>query len=183
MKITVANSFFESLKDLNSFKQKYYSVISWLRYHTSKDFFKILKELLKSYPYDNCYLLRIERAKLLEMINYHKKVQGFVGWEKCVRDMKICVSLIGIMIEDEDLFHFNGDLIFNKNENNEYEINHTPDFEYICDVSVNTKNINRFISDNKMQKFYLEHPHELYVKKATYLYHKIRYEREFEWWY
>lgn len=87
------------------------------------------------------------------------------------------------MLEDGDYFHFDGDLTFtplNDKEGN-YKVGHTPDFKYVCDVKVNTKNIDRFEPRKEYQKALLDYPHELYMLKARYLYHKIRYEHELEW--
>lgn len=182
MKIQANKSFFDSLKNLYGIKHAYYEVRAWIKYHIfSKGFFHLLSTVLKSYPYQESYLLEIERAKIKEMADYIEKNKRFVGWEYVVRDMRICVKLIGIMLEDNQLFHFNGNLIFTKKEDGNYEVGKTDDFEYKCDVKVNVKNIDRFV-DKQHQKFYLDMPHELYIQKASYLYHKIRYEREKEWW-
>ena len=49
MKIETNQSFFKSLKDIDSIKNKYYHVRAWFRYHFNKDFFKVLKEALLYY--------------------------------------------------------------------------------------------------------------------------------------
>jgi len=151
-------------------------------YHTRKEWFSLLKETLLSYPYDHSYLLRLEQIKLKEMIAYHKKAQRFVGVEKVIRDMNIAVGLLDIMLGNKDLFHFDGDLLFNKIEGkDEYEVVKSTDFKYVSDINVNLRNIDRFIPKER-QKIYLDMPHELYIEKAKVLYYKIRLEHTDEWW-
>lgn len=181
MKVGVSKSFFDSIKNLDSWKSKYRSFKSWIKYHTTKEFKNLLKVVLKSYPWDYTYLYEIEQAKIAEMIEYHRYHQRFVGWEEVVRDMEICYKLIDIILGKKDLFHYDGDLTYTKLEDGNYEIGNTPDFKYHCDVKVNTKNADRFV-DTKTRKWYIEHPHELYVEKAKCLYHKIRLEHDGEWW-
>jgi len=185
MEIKVNKSFFNSIKNLCGIKHVYYEVRAWIKYHIfSKDFWHLLGTVLKSYPWQETYLLELERAKLIEMANYIEKYKRFVGWEYVVRDIRICVTLIHIMLEEELYYHYNGNLLFEPSEEYEgdYEVKHTDDFEYVCDIKVNTKNANRFFDNEKAREYAVEHPHELYIQKAMYLYHKIRYERENEWW-
>ena len=186
MEIRVNKTFFKSLDRLTSwkywFEHAYCEIRACVKYHIfSKDFWHLFGVVLKSYPWQESYLLEIERAKIKEMANYIEKNKRFVGWEQVVRDMRICISLIGIILEEKPLFHFNGRLTFKENESGNYEVGHTPDFKYVCDVKVNTKNIDRFV-DKEAQIGYLEEPHEFYRLKAKYLYHKIRYDKGDEWW-
>jgi len=185
MKVTASKTFFQSLERLEGIKHIYYVVRAWVKHHLfSKDFYRLLLTVLKDYPWDYSYLLVLERAKLNAMANYFEKSKIFVGWEYVVRDIRLCINLIGIILEEKDLFHFNGDIVFEKSEEYEgdYEVKHTPDFKYVCDVKVNTKNIDRFVPEKSHQKAYLEQPHELYILKAKYLYNKIRHEHMAEWW-
>lgn len=183
MKVEVAPTFFESLKNLDSLKNKYYEVRAWFRYHFSKDFFKILKTILKGYPWQESYLYDLEKVKMNEMANYLEKANRFVGTEYVVRDIRLCIKLLDIVDNDTELFHYDGDLKFIPIEGTEnYEVIKTSDFKYNCDVYVNTKNIDRFCFNEDDKKFMLESPHELYIRKAKYLYHKIRYERDGQWW-
>ena len=81
-----------------------------------------------------------------------------------------------------EYFTYDGDINLISTENGDYEMKPTDDFKYRCLVNVNTKNIDRFVTDKKSQYYYLKNPHELYLRKAKYLYHKIRYEHDGEWW-
>lgn len=184
MKVETNQSFFKSLKEIDSIKNKYYHVRAWFKYHFNKDFFRVLKAVLKSYPWDCSFLYYIEKAKIAEMITYHEKYKRFVGWENVVRDMKICYKLIDIFTEEKELFKYTGKVKFIPIEgSNDYEMN-GDDLKYHCLVKVNTKNIDRFIGNRPkdIKKYWLEHPHELYILKAKALYHKIRCEHDSEWW-
>ena len=190
MKVTAANTFFESLKEAlhPSIGTKLKEARYWIRMHTKKRFLRVLKATLASYPYDSSYMLDIEKAKLLEMADYLEVNDRFVGVEFAVRDLRICAKLIDIFNNDENLFHYNGDIKFVKSDikdedgEDTYEMKPTDDFEYVCDVKVNTKNVDRFVNNEHEKKWFIEHPHELYQRKARYLYHKIRLEKEEQWW-
>ena len=182
MKVEAVPEFFKDLKNLGSLKNKYYEVRAWFRYHFKKDFLHVLKVVLKSYPWDYAYLYEIEQAKILEMMNYHKKHQRFVGWEQVVRDMQICYNLIDIFTEKKDLFHYTGNLKFVPVENSDSVEIKDDNLVYHCLVNVNTNNVDRFITHPEEKKWLLRHPHELYIKKAKYLYHKIRLENDGKWW-
>lgn len=152
----------------------------WMRYHFSKDFLGLLKTVLKSYPWDEHYLYELERAKILEMCRYQERRRTFVGSEYTIRDMKICMSLIDIFnSNDTDLFHYTGEVKYIPIEGtDEIEVD-SRDLVYHCDVYVNSRNAGRFLSEGQQES---RHPHELYIEKARSLYHKIRLERDFEWW-
>lgn len=183
MKVNAAPSFFESLKRIGSFKDKWLTFKGWIKYHLfNKNFYALLKEVYKTYPWDSCFLYDLEKAKIEEMRKYHIKSDRFVGVEYVIRDMKICENLIDIFTGKRDLGHYDGELTYTKLEDGNYEIGHTPDFKYVCNVKVNTKNLKRFVKDPKIEKFYTEHPDELYMLKAKHLYHKIRYENDSAWW-
>lgn len=183
MKVEAAPSFFESLKRIGSFKDKWLSFKGWIRYHLfNSRFYSLLKEVYKSYPWDEGFLYDLEKAKIHEMRLYHEEHQRFVGVEYVIRDMKICENLIDILNGKKDLFHYDGDLTFTSREDGNYEIGTTPDFKYHCDVYVNFRNIDRFVENDKIKNYYIERPDELYQLKAKYLYHKIRYENDGTWW-
>ena len=181
MKIKVAPSFFKSMKKIGSFKDILLKFKVWIKHHTTREFVNLLKVVLKSYPWDYGYLYEIEQAKIAEMIEYHRKRQFFEGWEQVVRDMEICYKLIDIILDKKKLFHYDGQIRFLPIENSEDVEIDGSSMIYHCDVNVNTKNAHRFV-DTTMNKWYLEHPHELYKEKAKYLYHKIRLEMDENWW-
>lgn len=176
--------FFEDTWD--SVKSRWNSFTHWIRYHVNKDFCRILKTVLSGFPWDETYLYELEYVKIQEMMNYHKRTQRFVGWEKVVRDMQICLNLIDIITEKKDLYDYSGDCEFVPVEGNPDLHEFKGNMTYKCLVNVNLKNHKRFC----LYRGYTEadtelinrHPHELYIRKAKYLYHKIRMERDIEWW-
>ena len=181
MKVVVAESFFDSLKECFGIRARFREITAWFRYHFRKDFLRLLKEVFKSYPYDSSYLLYLEQAKIREMANYIERRGFYQGYENDVKWMRIAIKLIDIITENVDLFHYEGNIEFVEREDGNYEMVPSPDHKYICDVKVNTRNIKRFV-DEKSQKFFLNSPHEIYLKKARYLYHMIRLNYEQRWW-
>ena len=185
MKVEIAPSFLDSLKRIGAFGSKIRSICSWFHYHFKKDFFKLLGVVLKSYPWDYSFLYYMEKAKIEEMRKYHERNRLFVGVEHVIRDMKICENLIDIFTDKRPLFHFNGDVNIVKSENGNYKFEESPNFGYVCDVKVNTRNADRFLPQGlseKAKQYWLDHPDEIYKLKARYLYHKIRLERDETWW-
>lgn len=186
MKVIAAPSFIDSIKKLGSWKSKYYELRGWVRYHIfNKNFRKLLKTMYQSYPWDESYLYKMEKAKIEEMRKYHEKQKRFVGVEYVIRDMKICENLIEIFNGERNLFHYDGDLTFKKTDGGNYEMGTTHDFKYNCDVKVNLKNAERFLPkglDEKQKQYWFSYPHEIYELKAKHLYHKIRLERDGKWW-
>lgn len=182
MKVKIAPSFFKSLKNLNSLKNKWYRFIAWIKYHFNKDFLRIIITAFKGYPWQDDFLYELERAKIQEMMNYHNKVRRFVDVEYVIRDMQICLNLIDIILNQEDLYTYDGEINYVKTEDGNYEMVPTENFKYHCLVNVNISNISRFIKNEKIKEYYIKNPHEIYILKAKYLYHKIRYEHDAEWW-
>ena len=182
MEVIETESFIKSLKNLNSFKSKLLGVRSWIKHHTSKDFWKIVKKVFTSYPWDYSYLYQIEKAKIEEMANYLEKSNRFVGVEQVVRDMRICISLLSIMIGEKELFRYDGGMVHIPNGDGTYKVRPSKDFKYNCLVKVNTRNAARFVDDEVYRNYCIEHPHELYEVKARKLYFKIREERDMTWW-
>lgn len=163
---------------------------SWFRYTFNKEHRELVKEAFNSRPWDQSYLFSLEKAKIEEMMKYQEHARRFVGVEQVIRDMRICLSLLEIIMGERKLFHFDGHLTFKGIDEEEkeklgedaVEIVESPDFKYNCDVNVNLRNIKRFVNNEKEAEFYQKMPHELYELKAEHLYHKIRATREMRWW-
>ena len=185
MKVEAAPSFFGSLKNLNSLKSKWYSFLAWFKYHFNKHNFNLMKVCWKGRPWDCGFLYELEQAKLQEMIAYHKKHKRYVGVENDIKWMELCVNLIDIFTEKRDLFHYTGKMKFIPIEDSDSVELDGSNLKYHCDVKVNTRNAARFVpggESNPYLEHWKEHPHEIYIKKAKYLYHKIRYEKDDAWW-
>ncbi len=128
--------------------------------------YRVIEEAINGYWFDYGYLYNIELAKLIEMRDTFKEKGLSSDNEKYVRQMDLAIKLLRIVTEECDYFHFdwtNGG--------------------YVCDVKVNLKNAKRFVKDEEVMDFYTErYPHELYLLKAQYLYHKLRFYFEQYWW-
>lgn len=139
----------------------------WLKRRLTKEGRALLKEAVDFEPWDWAYLLNLERAALVRMVAHHRQNQAFVGWDRAVREMEICIRLIDIITEDVEL---------------------TTGFPYykFC-RAFNFKNMDRWATKLE-QTIVQESLHKglfmetVYQKKAEYLYHKIRAEREQTWW-
>ena len=117
----------------------------------------IYKQLVTSH-WDWYFLLNLEQYKLKQMIKSFSKAKDYVGWERGVRDMKLCVALIDIICENDST---------SKNWDRP-----------ICNINI--RNAKRFRMDNLNNNHYL-FLLELRRMKALHLYNKIR-NRMLRWW-
>lgn len=177
----------------NWFVRTWFDIRTWFRYTFDKYHIKLVKEAFNGRPWDQGYLIDLEYAKIKEMKAYHERIRRFVGVEEVIRDMGICLSLIEIFTGKRNIFGYDGKLEFvdadlkygTDDEGNPYKEIKPGSLKYHCDVYVNVKNVDRFLPKNfseNHRQYIIEHPHELYEMKARYFYHKIRYEKEEEWW-
>lgn len=129
-------------------------------------------------PWDYSYLLAIEQRKLKEMADYFQKSKLTTGWEFQVRDCRLCVKLIDIILEKDKptsnwLDKNFGDL---KNRGPYHPFT----------TYVNTWNKARFNNSLEIEKdnlFLLDNALiDIRKTKALYLYHKIRMYNMETWW-
>lgn len=147
---------------------------------------KIYEKLLrKDIDFDYSCLLDLEQFKLKRMIDSFEHAScPYVGIENHIREMKICVSLIDIILERdaymntymEDNYGKNG-IVQVYTEGNEIKTRMTQE-HYKIPVHVNTKNYARFRFNKEPDELILM---EFRRVKAMYLYNKIR-NRMFHWW-
>ena len=117
----------------------------------------IYKQLVTNH-WDWYFLLNLEQYKIKQMIKSFSKAKHYVGWERDVRDMKLCVTLIDIICENDSI---------SKNWRKE-----------ICNINIrNAKRFHMNSSNNDHYLFLLE----LRRIKALHLYNKIR-NRMLRWW-
>lgn len=139
----------------------------WLKRHLTKEHRELVKEAIEFEPWDWTYLMNLERAALVRMVAYHRQSQTFVGWDRAVREMEICIRLIDIITEDVKLTTgFPG-----------YKFCRT--FNYRNMDRWATKLEQTIVQESLYKGLFME---SIYRKKAEYLYHKIRAEREQTWW-
>lgn len=143
--------------------------------------YKVVDNAINGYSFDFGYLYELEYSKLKEMLNYFEKHGLSTDNDNIIRQIKLAMKLLNIIMEEEyKLFDF----VYNpKPYNNEEEkVKLIKDMEYVCNVNVNLKNAKRFAIDGKHVDIFNRWPHELYLAKARYLYHKLRYNFEQYWW-
>lgn len=141
--------------------------------------YKTVDEAINGYSFDYGYLYNLELAKLNEMADYFTKYGISADNDKYIRQIKLAIKLLEIVIE-EGGYHFEwpSDV-----ESNSIESLKKGLAKYVCTVKVNTKNADRFVRNETEKDFYVNrYPHELYLLKAKYLYHKLRNDFEQIWW-
>ena len=167
----------------------YRSIRCWFHVSNNRQHWEMTKTALESYPFDYCYLLYLEQDKLKEMLTYFEKghITTPETYDHMKRYLRLAIKMLDIMLSKADTFTYDGDMKFieleEKDENGEplYRMDGS-NLVYHCKVNVNLSNINRFIHNDSMRSFCLNHPHELYEIKAKHLYYKIRLYHTEEWW-
>jgi hypothetical protein len=99
---------------MEKLKNLYWSVWRWFRWdakHLHRDIAQGFKNLWKWFPiiwkdrdWDDFYIFEVLKKKIKNTADYTEKKQRFVGWEKEVHYMRICVNLIQ-KLQDEYYQH------------------------------------------------------------------------------
>ena len=154
-------------------------IVHWVFEHLlNEHFWRKIKIVCQSRPWDFWGLYALEKESIAELWDYIQCEDRYYGVEYDVRDMKIAERLLEIMMDDTQFFHFETPEYQDGLDNNGNEVRFPL---YVCDVKVNLRNIDRFVKDPVLKRYYMSHPHELYIEKARCLYHKIRLERDLNW--
>ena len=141
----------------------YYTVRSWFKYNFfNKNWHKILKSINLARPWDYGYWQETLYHYLEYQADYFEKSQHFVGWERVVKELRLCKSLLEIMMEKRSISDYSG----------------TPKMN----VYVNTRNAGRFIQREDADYSKCMWKEELYIRKATRLFYKILEEKSRNWW-
>lgn len=118
-----------------------------------------IKSLLFYFPviwkdrsWDYVFMLMLEQHKLKQMLEHHEKYRTFEEVENVIRDLKLCIELLDIVIEDD----------------------------FRSKKYVNFRNKDRF--DKGHNVFYKQYPGTLRNTKAWYLYNKIKTYKLDNWW-
>ena len=143
-------------------KEWYYSVRSWFRCNFNKRWFKVAKAVHSSRPWDYGYWYDTLYHYFEYQAVYFETFQNFVGWERAVKELRLCRSLLEIMMDKRDLSDYAG----------------IPKMK----VYVNDRNARRFISYENADFTKAMWQEELYIKKATKLFYRILEERSRAWW-
>lgn len=143
--------------------------------------YKVVDNAINGYSFDFGYLYELEYSKLEEMLHYFEKYGLSTDNDNIIRQIKLAMKLLNIIREEDcNLFDF----VYKPKPYNseEKKVKLLEDMEYVCNVNVNLKNAKRFAIDDKHVEVFNRWPHELYLTKARYLYHKLRYNFEQYWW-
>ena len=142
----------------------YYNIKSWFKYNfINKNWHKILKSVNCARPWDYGYWQETLYHYLEYQADYFEKSQHFVGWERAVKEIRLCKSLLEIVMEKRDLLDFSYD-------------------RFKLKVYVNTRNAKRFIQYEGIDMTKAIWQLELYERKANRLLYKILEERSRNWW-
>lgn len=170
-----------------------------IRYYCIRFFYRIEKlfQFLKwgwsDCDWDFAFLLELEQKKIKTMADTFEKANFFEGCEFVVRDMRICVSLLDIVMEKSHCYNLlhEKNLIQKSNNKKSFHYN-ANDFKYVRTHNVNSKNAERFMDDETIELYFgkdasdtvrILGEDDLRQLKAWRLYCKIRAEHLREWWY
>ena len=138
----------------------------------------VIREAISGKPWDHCFILYLERAKLEEMEHYFKYHGIAENHIEVSNKIALMIKMLDIFTERIETASYTteGDNYLETDpETGLFRINESK-VKYECLVNVNLRNIDRFIKEESEKKYCLEHPDELYRIKAHYLYEKMRYE-------
>ena len=142
----------------------YYTIRSWFKYNFfNKNWRKIRKSVNQARPWDYGYWQETLYQYLEYQADYFENSRRFVGWERAVKDIRLCKSLLEIVMEKRDLSDFSG---------------HKPKMK----IYVNTRNAKRFIQYEDADMTKVMWQLELYERKANRLLYRILEERSRNWW-
>ena len=144
-------------------KDFYYTLRSWFRHNfCNKNWHKIRKSVNQARPWDYGYWYDTLYHYLEYQAVYFDTFQHFVGWERAVKELRLCRSLLEIMMEKRSISDYSGIPKMN--------------------VYVNTRNGNRFIDYENADYTKLMWQEELYIRKAARLFYRILEEKSRTWW-
>jgi hypothetical protein len=165
-------------------RDKYLTVRGYVRTNFNRHFLRLVWTALSGRPWDFDYLYYLEKAKLQEMLAYQEKHNLICEEqrEQIIRTLRLAIRMLDIINNDHNYYHFDGDVKFDPISGSTLSRVNMDDIRYYCDVNVNLRNMNRFVREKDTYQFYEKHPHEVYILKARYLYHKIRFYYTELWW-
>lgn len=169
---------------------KYYFIRFFYRI---EKLFQFLKWGWTDCDWDYAFLLELEQKKIKTMADTFEKANFFEGCNFVVRDMRICVSLLDIVLEKSHCYNllFENSLIQKSNNKKGFQYN-AKNFKYVRTHNVNSKNAKRFMPDETNELYFgkdasdtvrILGEDELRASKAWRLYCQIREEYLLKWWY
>ena len=143
------------------------------------------KLLENDFDWDYVFLLKLERKKIAEMYNYFKKCTRTDKMPFVARDLLLCIKLLDIVLEKDDLRLEFSEPKFERKNNDIYEMVECPRITNYRHIYINTRNADRF---SKLSFSIKDHDIEIINKdtlrkdKAWNLYNKIRCDKIYTWW-
>lgn len=150
--------------------------VSWWNLHFSISRLALIKTAWEGGPWDWTYLLQLEQAKFKEMAIYFEQSKLASDWEFQVRDCKLCIKLIDIILEQDGPF-----TQWLESNYGVYKHKSGPVREILripISTRVNTRNAARFVKNPNTYESDICTSNlfevDLRQIKAFYLYQKIR---------
>ena len=148
-----------------------------------KNIIRWIPTLFKDRELDYSFMLEIEQKKLKNMIKWYEQNDygHSVSGHRIVREMKLAISLIDIILEKDNWWHIDYSDNYKFNDYDKFQS--LPTANVVLDKYVNTKNYKRFfplLSDNVIKQSVWTI--ELRVKKAWVLYNELRERYMLHWW-
>lgn len=148
-----------------------------------KNIIRWVPTLFKDREWDYSFMLEIEQKKLKNMIKWYEQHDygHLVSGPATVRQMKLAVSLLDIILEKDNWWHI--DNAFYPEYYNFVENKPLQPTTFVIEKYVNTKNYKRFyplLSDNAIKQ--LVWIIDLRLQKAWVLYNKLRERYMMHWW-
>lgn len=72
---------------------------AWFRNNWTREHWALVKTAAKGYPFDYGFQLKLEEAKLREMLAYHQRsdIKTEDEREQCIRSLRIAIRLLEIL--------------------------------------------------------------------------------------
>lgn len=157
-------------------KRLWNKIVYWWNIHFSISRLALIKTAWEGGPWDWTYLLELEQAKFKEMAIYFEKSKIASDWKFQVRDCKLCIKLIDIILEQDE--PFNQWLETNYGIYKDKGLSVKEILQVPISTYVNIRNAYRFVKYPNFDKFNSKASNlfaiDLRQTKAFYLYQKIR---------
>ena len=159
------------INKVNRFFRNVRNVIRWI------------PTLYKDREWDYSFMLEIEQKKLKNMIKWYEQNDygNSTSGPMTVKQMKLAVRLLDIILEKENFWSIDYP------EDYEFVVDHKyqplSETSFVIEKYINTKNYKRFFSwlnDSAMKS--PSWKIDLRIRKAWYLYHKLREQYMMNWW-
>lgn len=164
------------INEWKNMKRLWNKIVYWWTIHFNISKFILLKTTWKGVPWDWAALLELEQAKFKEMAIYFEKSKLASDWEFQVRDCKLCIKLIDIILEQDE--PYNQWLETNYSLYRDKGLSVRDALQVPISTYVNIRNAYRFVDDLDFDKSdsCASNLFEVDLRqiKAFYLYQKIR---------